>query len=301
MNRLSAAWIAAAVAGSAGVASGEFAGSVYEFDQGTVGFGDPATQYDTPLTAVGAPNRIAGAASGFAGPVTPFNPPYEESEVVAVGLGGSLTLELANPVGVGTGTSIGVFTTAGLNDPTFSGMAESTARTFAGTEFAADRTAVVEVASEAGNFVSLGRFLFTAPTQAYANQDSPYDFPVPTVPSNLDKPFVADLPAFDGLSSGQISTLLDGSGGGTWIEVPASTGLDDIRYVRLSDPLWSVIGSGDLETHRTSAYQAGYSKPADLFVDAVNVVPEPAGAAVLALGGLLLGRRRRRSIAERTA
>lgn len=292
MRRLSAVLVLAAVAGSSSLAWGEFAGAVYQFEQGTVLMGEPGTTYDTPAAAVGAPNRIAGASIGFPGPVTPFNPPFEQSEVVAIGLGGSLTLELATPVSVGGGTQVGIFTTAGLNDPTFSGVAEAVARTFAGTEFAADRTAIVEVASEPGNFVSLGRFVFNAPTQAYANQDSPYDFPAGAVPSDFDKPFTGDLSSFDGLSSAQISALLDGSGGGTWIDVPESIGLDTIRYVRLSDPLWSVLDSGELQTHRTSAYNSSYSKPADLFIDAVNVVPEPAMLSSVVLGLALLHRRR---------
>jgi hypothetical protein len=59
--------------------------------------------------------------------------------------------------------------------------------------------------------------------------------------------------------------------------------------------MWQVIGGG-LAANRTSAYDANFSKPADLFVDGVNVIPEPAGlGAVIGAIAVLAGRRRRRA------
>lgn len=288
-------------------ARGEFASSVQSFVQGTVGFADGVSSYNNAATATGQPNRIAGASFGFPGPVTPFNPPFEQGEVVAVGTTGQITVELPSLVTAGGGAlRVGIFTTAGLHDPTFSGQAESTARTFSGQEYGADRTAVVEVADIPGNFKSLGRIAFTQPTQAFSNQTDPYLAPDAPANSDFDKPFFGTLAAYDGLNQPQIMGMLSGSAGGTWINVPAgiASQLTGVRYVRISDPMWQVIGSGALETSRASNFDPDgpqgplqpFIKPADVFVDGVNVVPEPAGIALLALMGALCARRSRSAI-----
>jgi hypothetical protein len=294
---------AAAVVGATGfarVASAEFVGSVQSFTQGAVNFANPASQYSAPAAALGQPNRIAGVSVGFAGPVTPFNPPFEENELVAVGLGGSITLELTSPIPVNGANSVhvGVFTAAGLNDPSFSGQAESTARTFAGAEYGADRTAVIEVASALGDFKSLGRVTLANPTPGFSNHSTPYDFPTPPANSDFDKPFSGDLSSFNGLSAPQITTLVAGSAGGNWIDVRGGVAsqLTEIRYVRISDPMWRVISDGSLVTQRQSTGDPlgngqPFFKNADVFLDGINVVPEPAGVAVLAIGLLALGRR----------
>lgn len=299
-----AATAAATLFGAAGSASAEFASSVQSFSQGTVGFADGVSTYNNASTAVGAPNRIAGASFGFPGPVTPFNPPFEQTEIVSVGLGGQITLELPSAVPVIDGTlQVGIFHSAGLNDPAFTGQAENPARTFAGREFGADRTAVVEVADALGNFQSLGRVLFTQPTQGFANQSDPYMFPSPSpIPSDFTAPFAGSLSSFDGMSQPQVTAMLSGSGGGTWLSLTpaAAAALDEIRFVRISDPMWQVHGSGALEPMRTSAFdpdgggpQQPFVKPADLFVDAISVVPEPAGLAVVALVAMCATCRRR--------
>lgn len=295
----------AAVLGSFGLvghASAEFVSSVQSYTQGTVNFANGASQYNASAAALGAPNRIAGVSVGFPGPVTPFNPPFEENEMVAVGLGGSIVLELSSPIPVSGANSVhvGVFTAAGLNDPSFGGQAESTARTFAGAEYGADRTAVIEVASTLGDFKSLGRVTLANPTQAFSNQSTPYDFPAPPSNSDFDKPFTGDLSSFNGLSSGQITSLFAGSAGGNWIDVPGGVAsqLSEIRYVRISDPMWRVIADGTLVSQRQSngdplGNGQPFFKNADVFVDGVNVVPEPAGVVVLAIAALALGRSRR--------
>jgi hypothetical protein len=302
--------IAASVAVAAGLswagsASAEFATSVQSFNQGTVAFADGVSTYNNANTALGQPNRTSGASIGFVGPVMPFAAPFEASELVSVGLGGQITLELPAAVPVNAGSlQVGIFHSAGLNDPAFTTQAESPARTLAGREFGADRTAVVEVADVLGNFRSLGRVLFTQPTQGFANQAT-YDFPVPPLPSDFNKPFAGSLSSFDGLTQPQISQMLQGSAGGTWIGITpeVAAALGEIRYVRISDPKWQVIDGGALADTRTSAFDpdgAGpeqpFVKPADIFVDGVNVVPEPSALGVVVTGMALFasrGRRRR--------
>ena len=284
---------AATVTAIAGTASAEFATAVQSFNQGTVAFAGSGSTYSDATKATGQPNRITGF-----GPVTTFNPPYEPSEIVAVGLGGQITLELPAAVPVTPGSlQVGIFHAAGLNDPSFSSQAESPARTFAGREFGADRTAVVEVADVLGNFKSLGRVVFTQSTQGFANQTDGYSYPTSPVPSDFNKPFAGSLSSYNGLNQAQITELLDGSAGGTWLDLtPEVAGeIGEIRYVRISDPKWQVIGGG-LEDSRVSSYDPTFSKPADLFVDGVNVIPEPAtlGVVVAAVVILASGGRRRR-------
>ncbi len=101
-----------------------------------------------------------------------------------------------------------------------------------------------------------------------------------TVPSgtpvvNFSTPFLGTLSSFNGLSLDQVLTELDGSAGGTWLDVEG-TGLSSINYIQFSVPS-----------------SASYS----MFIQAVaGVVPEP-GTLTLAMAGipLLLGWRRRRS------
>jgi hypothetical protein len=296
-----------AAAGMVQPARGEFATSVQSFTQGTVGFADGVSTYNNSAAATGQPNRIAGASIGFPGAVTPFNPPFEQGEVVSVGTAGQITVELPSLVAVSGGglLQVGIFTTAGLNDPTFSGQAESAAQTFAGQEYGADRTAIVEVADTLGNFKSLGRIVFTQPTQAFSNQTDPYMAPDTPVNSDFNKPFLGTLATFNGRNQSQISSILDGSAGGTWVNIPSAVAaqLTGVRFVRISDPMWQVVGTGALETSRTSNFdpdgpagpQQPFTKPADVFVDGINVVPEPGGIALIALMGALCSRRSRQA------
>ena len=300
-RRVSIVAAVAAGLGWAGSAPAEFATSVQSFDQGTVD--STGALYGNPASATGQPSRLPTAFG--AAPVAPFSPQYETTQAVDVGRGGSLTVSLAAPVPVVAGAlQIGIFTTAGLNDAAYpSGQAEPTARTFAGNEYGADRTAVVEVAGPLGIFQSLNRVLFTQPTQAYANQTDPYAFPDSPVPSNFDQPFAGSLSSFNGKNQPQITTMLQGSGGGTWLSVPADVAAligGEVQFVRISDPRWQVIGGG-LADERASIYDPDGDgplepavKPADLYVDAINVVPEPASLGVIAALCLALHRRHRR-------
>src|SRR5690348_9508853 len=64
----------------------QFANAVISYDHGT-GF---AANFTNSNAALGAP------ASGSS--VTPFAPPFSTSQIVSVGAGGSLTLQLSAPI-----------------------------------------------------------------------------------------------------------------------------------------------------------------------------------------------------------
>lgn len=277
-----------------GVARGEFASSVHSFTQGTVNFADGVSTYSTSAAALGEPDRTIGVGV-WPGPLAPLNPPFLQSEAVAVGLGGSLTLKLATPIAVDSSTKVGVFTTTGLLDTSYpDGAVGATATTYTQSEYAAERTAHLWVGSDPDAMIDLGRILFNLPSQGYANQTDPYT--APDVPQNSDfnKPFTGTLSDFNGKSYAQIVQLLDGSGGGTWIDVPTNLGLASIQYIGFSNPQWLVIENGQPAYYdtRVSSWDDTFTKSADLMIDAVNVVPEPTGLLLLAASGLLLKRRR---------
>ena len=73
------------------VRAASFAAQVNEF---VVGQG-AAAGFDNPATALGSPARFTGVGV-FPGVVSAFNPPYLASEVVSIGEGGVLELQLAN-------------------------------------------------------------------------------------------------------------------------------------------------------------------------------------------------------------
>jgi hypothetical protein len=301
---LTAATLAALPAASAAAASNaSFATAVTDYTMGNVFIAAPNTTYNQTAAAVGAPNPIVGSGA-FAGNLSPFNSHYETSDLVAIGRGGSITLQFGSAVPVISGPELNVVTNVYLVDAGdfmagTSGTASSPARTSAFDEYGAERTALVEVATTPGDWRTVGRVKFDKPANAYASATGPYDFP-PTgaVEADFGKPFTGSVADFSGKNFGDILTLLDGSAGGTWIDVPANLGLSSFQYVRFSDTLWQTPDGTTFE-QRTSGYNPAYVKPADLFIDAVAAVPEPAGAAVVAVAALAgLCRRRVRGNAR---
>ena len=277
------------LASTANAAGPVWASSVVDYAPGT----GIATQLD-PNAALNAPAPIMGLGIGWPALLNPFSPQFDSGQIVGIGQGGSLTLELAKAVPV-TGTpQIGVITSAGLLDVTFNGDTANPADTFASFEYGAQRGAKVEVADALGNFKSLGQLVFENPANYYTNIGGPHDAAVASPElADFGTPFTGALADFDGKSFAQVIGILGGSGGGQWLTVPTDLGLSEIRYIRFSEPMW-VLPDGSRVTEAVSVYD-GARKPADLFIDAVAVVavPEPAGAAVLVMAGVMMMRRRR--------
>ncbi|MCG3123120.1 MAG: hypothetical protein GIKADHBN_01529 [Phycisphaerales bacterium] len=261
MERLK--WIAmasAAVAVCAGAAKGDgFAASVASYEAGAgavAGFTDPGV-------AVGSPTRV----SGFDLRVTPFNPPFQSSEVVSIGKGGHLTLEFESLVTDDPGNPFGidmiVFSNAFFYAEDFSAVAEHVWKPGGLVEVSLDgddwRAVTGAVAD--GVFPTLG---FRDTTDPFGSDGGlvPTNFRVP-----VDPAFSPWGKTFDELRAGY-----GVSGGGTGIDL-AGTGLSAVRYVRISNP-------GD----------ALYAIEIDA---AADVVPAPAAMAMAAVGAIVMSRRRR--------
>ncbi len=276
-----------------------FVSEVTSYTTGDIFIADDTSFADTSA-AIGSPAPTIGSGV-YETILNPFNPPFENTNLVAIGRGGSITMRFGQAVPVNGETKVGIFTAVGLWDVDYpNGAYDVYARSFAYQEYLAERTAIVEVGDSAGNFVSLGRITFDDPTNYYANSTSGSQFPAPADPvvADFSKPFeasqeAADQKYFHGLDYAGGLALLDGSAGGTWIPVPESIGLSEIAQVRLSDTMWR-LDTGDLEESRTGIYPPPYqyTKPADLFIDAAVAIPEPALAGSLA--GLMLVALRRR-------
>lgn len=257
-------------------AAESFANSVLNYTAGT-----GAGTYTDPAAALGKP----AAETGF-GPVTPFNPHFGPGQLVRIGAGGQLTLQLANYVLVnntagvrelGIWENVGLIDVASFPDPA---MANSPA-----SVFGAD-SAVVEVSADSLTWHALNGgapILFNLPGNWYANSTGAYD-PAPPSPVDADfgKPFTGTLSDFDGETYAQVLTTLDGSAGGTWLNIDSSFGLTQVGYVRFS----GVAGGQTIE------------------IDAVGIngsligaaVPEPGAAGLLAAAaGIFLGLKRRRA------
>src|SRR5687767_6191166 len=245
--------------GSAGAAV--TAVSVVDYQPGS------ATSFTNPAASLGLP---AGDTSF--GALTPFNPPFLDSQIVVVGAGGRLTLRLSSPVAAGgAGPELGVFANNGLIDVSDdgSGLAGNPAATFSPPP-----VALVSVSADGQTFVPLGNqpITFGNPTNFYTDVAiEDYSAPLGAAAADFSKPFTGTLSSFNDLAYPQIVQLLNGSAGGTWVDVSGS-GLPSIEYVRFDVP----AGGGQR-----------------LVLDAVTAVPEPTmGVCFVAAIPMLLRRRR---------
>lgn len=237
--------------------------------------------YTNPNAALGAPDAVNSA-----GVFSPFNPNFSTSSLARIGQGGHLTLQLANFVTIDRTAGvpeIGVWENVGLVSTTFpDAHTQSTA-----TVFGAD-SAIVEVSADDVNWYALNNgnpILFTLPGNYYTNAGA-FDSTAPANPQFADfgKPFTGSLSDFDNKDYSQILATLNGSAGGTWLDLD-SVPLSQVGFIRFS----------------------GETAGNTLEIDAVSInstlvataVPEPASLAFLGGCGLFfLGLcRQRRALA----
>lgn len=239
------------------IVSAQFADTVISYTSGT----GIQTGYDTPASALGEPSRITPGM--FGGPVDPFNSAYLSSQVVALGMGGSLTVQfnspilnnLSNPFGL----DFNIFGNAGfvITNGDYSGGGITD-----GSLYGADATSTrVSVSADGINFFTLNPAL--APiVDGFFPTDGSGNFGLPVNPA-------LNAGSFAGQDLLGIRSLYNGSGGGrgfdiSWAQdgVGNSVLLGSISFVRVD-----VLG-GNAE------------------IDGFAVVPEPATASLMLLGSI---------------
>ena len=235
--------------------------------------GDAVGAYTDPTAALGKPGGNIGA-----GTFNPFSANFTPAELARVGFNGELTLRLSNYVTVDY--------TSGVREI---GVWENVALIAAGggagnpaTVFGQD-SAVVSVSADGTNWFSLNSgqpILFTLPGNYYANATGVNAAP-PASPvlADFGKPFAGALADFNGKSFADVITTLDGSAGGTWLDLD-ETGLSQVGYIRFS----GVASGQTLEINAVSINSSLVG----------NTVPEPGTAILLFLGAAVSLSRRRR-------
>ncbi len=255
--------------------AGVFATEVVSYDTGTSA-NPPELEHPTyvnPLMALGEPTRsTAGWPPGTSADVTPFNGPWQATELVSIGRGGWLTVKFDSPVEDHPqnpfGVDLVVFGNAAFMDTAWPNGVAGTPAALFGAE-----TSTVSVSQDGLTWVNVPGADADGwwPTLGYTDSSGPYAGDG-TVPTDFTQPVNPAADA-DGKTFAELVALYDGSGGGTGVDL-AGTGLDWIQYVRVSVPA---------------------SNAFDVEIDAFSdVAPEPATLGLLALGAAAALRRRRR-------
>ena len=198
----------------------------------------PAAGYTNPSVALGSPERITGEGA-FPNVVSPFSPPFLNTEIVSIGAGGSLTLQFNTPVTDDPANPFGidliVFGNAGFIDVGFPGG-------IAGGLFGADG-GQIHVSADGKNWMAIPGSSADGLYPALGYLDSgPYDARAGRVESNFTQPVNPTLllSDFTGLNHEQIVALYGGSGGGFGIDL-ASVGLSAINLIRIVNPAGSGV------------------------------------------------------------
>jgi len=267
-----------------GGAYAQFAGAVIDYTPGTLlnadwSTGNPSL-YNNPNAVLGQPNGIVDYP-GWPCVYSPFNPPCLTTDLTGIGVGGQLTLQLQNYVTVAPGAfEIGIWSNVGLVDTEYGqGVTGNPV-----SPFGPPACAVVSVSADGISWVTLNNgnpITFGLPGNYYLNA-GPEDPAAPASPQLADfgKPFTGTLSDFNNETYSQVLSTLNGSAGGTWLDL-SNTGLSEVGYIRFSD-----VPSGELDLSTVSINSSLAGAP----------VPEPGSAGLLLLcaGGMAALMRRRR-------
>jgi hypothetical protein len=271
MKKIRSFVVLALTLGAACLRAASYAENVISYDPGS-GF---AAGFTNAATSLGAPSQI----NPFGDPVDPFNSPYGQTQLVSLGVGGSLTVQFLTPIANNPNNRFGIdfmifgntgFVITNATDTNFNFIGTpATDGSLYGNNPGATRVAV---SADGINYYTLNPSVSPVVDGIYPT-DGAADFGQPVNPSLQPANFAGKT--LDG-----IRTLYAGSGGGTGFDIGSAQDsnsnavvLPTISYVRVS------VLSGKSEIDAFSA---------------VTPVPEPAIVSLLLAGSALLILARRR-------
>jgi hypothetical protein len=255
---------------------GQYAAQVVSYNAGSTA----NNNFTTPSAALGSPSHFTSDAN-FPSVVSPFSPPFLSNQIVSVGEGGQITLQLSNYAMPQAGglPELGIFGNVGVTDISYpNGVAGTPATTFSGIE-----SANVEVSADGSNWFSFGNVAIDVPTNGYTDVSNPFSSAPGTNLSDFQQPFFGSLSNFDGKHyAPDMLNLLGSSGGGKWLDISA-TGLAKVGYVR-----FSIADDGNPNTKLKVEVDGLSVSHAAM---GVAVVPEPATTFLffIAIVGLSVG------------
>jgi hypothetical protein len=230
----------------------QFADSVLSYESGT-GF---AAGFTNGSAALGAP--------ALGSSVTPYAPPFAKTQLVSIGAGGEITLQMDSPILNTPANPYGVDFIIFANSFFVVNGGSGQSATTSGSVFFHQNSALVQVSQDGANWYTLNPALAPVPGEWFPTYGG--GNPVQPMDPSLMNP--AD---FAGLTLAQVESLYNGSAGGTgyslaWAQDAGGNNVDlaSADYVRIE------VQSGVLD------------------MDAVSVVPEPATWAMVFMGAGLL-------------
>ena len=235
------AWIALAlsfVACAEALGDGWFATRVVSYVAGS----GASAGHRNAAAALGEPTRMTGTTAAPE-TVTPFQPPWQPSQIVSIGAGGSLVLELGSPATDDPGHRFGidliVYGNAFFSDASYPlGM----------PGFCAAEGGLVDVSEDGVTWVNVpGASAEGAmPTLAWLDA-GPYATTAGSVPTDFLRavdPAVNEA-SVAGMDFAELVLAYDGGAGGVGIDL-ATTGLSTARFIRLRQPA-GAIGSPEID------------------------------------------------------
>jgi len=239
----------------------QYADAVVSYNSGT-GY---AAGYTTASAALGAP------ASGAS--VTPFAPPYSKSQIVSIGAGGEITLQLSTPIVNDPADPYGINFILFANEFFVEGSGGVVSGLYNHTAASA---ITVLVSSDDSTWYTLNPSL--APQAGSLYPTSGNGNPQIAVNPSLT------LASFTGQNLAGITSLYNGSAGGTGYDLA-----------------WALDGNGNSVDLASADYVQIDVERGVLDLDAVSVVPEPATGVLLVLGGLVAVCYRRKVAVQKMA
>jgi hypothetical protein len=258
-----------------GAVNSFYANQVIAYNPGTVA----DAGYVNPLVALGGLNPITGSFGGHGSPVvtdylTPFDSAFSSSDLVEIGAGGSLILKLAETAST-NGYTIGVHTGFGLVDANYPSGVNTNPATYVNLWL---RQADVQVSADGTNWGDLGTITFSSPSNIDTGATTDPEGGSPGVGPAADpgKPFLGSLSTFNGLDWQGTLAALNGSAGGTWLNLSAVSDGNGHAISRVNYVKFSVPNSPSLDPNT--------GKPELMMVDAI--VGTNTSASISASGGV---------------